>query len=320
MAKTTRLAKTLLRLLFPVFLLIIVGVAGASVWFTLQVSDPPSAHYLVTPEKYGQLSSRAAQVTEETWTNRDGSTSRGWLLRGSDNAPGVILFHKYGADRSHILNLGVKFNESTNFTVLMPDLRAHGENPSVKNTSFGGCESEDAMAAVEFLRGLKNSNQITIVGKDIGVYGVELGALAALNVASKDKSIKAIALDSVPRDSDELLTQTVGRRFPFASSVTTKLAKLGTYLYYFDGCYNREASCDVARRVENRSVLLIAGYDAPEFQDSTTKLAKCFGSSNRLESKFDLSPSGFSIVNSSMEQSEAYDQRVIDFFRRGLAE
>ncbi len=144
MAKTTRLVKTFLRLLLPAILLIILAVVGASVWLTYRTAAPPTAKYIMTPGQYGQLSSRGAQVTDETWSNKDGSTSRGWLLRGADNAPAVILFHKYGADRSHVLNLGVKLNESTNFTVLMPDLRAHGDNPSVKNTSFGGCESEDA--------------------------------------------------------------------------------------------------------------------------------------------------------------------------------
>lgn len=259
-------------------------------------------------------------MTEETWTNRDGSTSRGWLLRGADNAPGVILFHKYGTDRSHILNLGVKLNESTNFTVLMPDLRAHGENPSVKNTSFGGCEAEDAMATVEFLKNVKNANQITLVGKGIGVYGVELGSLAALNIAAKDKGIKAIALDSVPRDSDELVTRTVIRRFPFASGITSKLAGFGTYLYFYDGCYKRESACDVAKQVESRNVLLTSGFDEQDFQDSTTKLSKCFAANNKIESKFDLSPSGFSIINASIEQAESYEQRLIDFFRRSLLE
>jgi len=32
-----------------------------------------------------------------------------------------------------------------------------------------------------------------------------------------------------------------------------------------------------------------------------------------------LSPSGFSIINASLEQSEAYDQRLIDFFRNSLS-
>ncbi len=320
MAKTTRLAKTLSKLVFPAVLLIVLAIAGASVWLTYRAAEPPTARYLVTPEKYGQLSSRGAQVTDETWTNRDGSISRGWLLRGADNSPGVILYHKYGADRSHLLNLGVKLNESTNFTVLMPDLRAHGDNPTVKNTSFGGCEGSDALSAVEYLKNLKNSNQINLVGKDIGVYGIELGSLSALATASMDKGIKAIALDSVPRGSDELVTEVMMHRFPFASGITSKLAKFGTYIYYFDGCYKREAACDVAKQIENRNILLLSGFDEPQLQESTTKFAKCFAANNKIESKFDLSPSGFSIINASMEQSEAYDQRLIDFFRRSLLE
>ena len=138
MAMSTRLAKSLSKLIFPAILLVIAAIAAASVWLTYRTARPHTAIYLVTPEKYGQLSSRGAQVTDETWTNKHGSSSRGWLLRGAEKSPAVILFHKYGADRSYVLNLAVKLNESTNFTVLMPDLRAHGENAPVKNTSFGG--------------------------------------------------------------------------------------------------------------------------------------------------------------------------------------
>ena len=317
MAKATRLLKSFYRLLFPVILVIILAVAAGSVSLVYKASRPPTSRYLVTPEKYGQLSSRASQVTEETWKNRDGSSARGWLLRGSENAPGVVLLHKYGADRSHVFNLGVKLNESTNFTVLMPDERGHGENPPVKNVSFGGCEAEDTTSALEFLRDLKTPNQVTLVGKKLGIYGVEMGAIAALT-AARDKDVKAIALDSVPQDSDSLLKDSVERRFPFASFATVRLARLGTYLYFFDGCYKREATCDVARSIENRNVLLLAGLDAQEFQDSTAKMAKCFPAGNKIETKLDLSPSGFGIVNASMEQSEAYDQRLIDFFRQAL--
>ncbi len=318
MSNTTHLFKSLARLVLPAVFLIVIALVAESVWLIYTVSRPLTSVYLVTPAKYGQLSSRAAQVTEETWTNRDGSQTRGWLLRGTENAPAVILFHKYGADRSYVLNLGVKLNESTNFTVLMPDQRAHGENPLVKNASFGGCEAEDAVAAIEFLRGLKTPNQIGLIGQDIGIFGVEMGAMVAVSTAAKDEHIKAIALDSIPSDSDGVLNNSVGRRFPFASFVTTKLAQLGTRLYYFDGCYQREPVCETARKVQNRNILLLAGVDLPDFQDSTSKLSKCLPGSNKTESKLDLSPSGFGIVNASMEQSEAYDQRLIDFFRDSL--
>ncbi len=319
MAKTTRLFKSFSRLLFPVILLVAVAIVAGSVWMVYTSARPLNSRYIVTPDKYGQLSSRAAQVTEETWTNKDGSTSRGWLLRGTERAPAVILLHKFGADRSFVLNLGVKLNESTNFTVLMPDQRAHGEKPSVRNASFGGCETEDATAGIDFLRNLKTPTQTALVGKNIGIYGVEMGAMVALAVAAKEQGVKAIALDSAPQDSDSVLQESVDKRFPFASFATTKLAKLGTYLYFFDGCYKREPVCDTARKIENRDILLLAGVDAQDFQESTSKLSKCFPSSNKLESKLDLSPSGFSIINASMEQSESYDQRLIDFFRNSLS-
>lgn len=318
MAKTTRLFKSITRLLLPAVLLVTVSIVAGSVWLTYTAARPLKSTYLVTPQKYGQLSTRAAQVTDENWTNKDGSSSRGWLLRGADGAPAVILLHKYGADRSYVLNLGVKLNESTNFTVLMPDLRAHGENPLVENASFGGCETEDVSTAVEFLKNLKTPNQIGLISKNIGIFGVEMGAIVALNAAAKDQSIKAVAVDSVPADSDEVLAESVERRYPFASFATTRLAKLGTYMYYFDGCYQRQPLCETARGMANRDVMLLAGVDAKAFQDSTSKLGKCFPATSRIESKTDLSPSGFSMINASMEQSEAYDQRLIDFFRNSL--
>jgi pimeloyl-ACP methyl ester carboxylesterase len=230
----------------------------------------------------------------------------------------VILIHKYGADRSYVLNLGVKLNESTNFTVLMPDLRGHGENPSVQNASFGGCESEDLTSAIQYLRELKGPNGNSLVGQNIGVYGVEMGSLLALSAAAKDPSVKAIAVDSVPQDSDDVLRAAVVKRYPFASSATSRLAKLGTYLYYFDGCYRREGACATAGAIGNRNIMLLAGVDAPEFQESTGKVVKCFPNGNKLETGLGLSPSGYSNTNASIEQSDAYDQRLIDFFRNSL--
>ena len=318
MSTSTRLLKSFLRLLLPVLLLVFAAVAAGSVWLVYTTSRPIHAKYLVTPDKYGQLSARASQVTDETWSNLDGTTSRGWLLRGTENAPAVILLHRFGADRSYVLNLGVKLNESTNFTVLMPDLRGHGDNPPVQNSSFSGCESEDLKGALDFLRNLKTPNQTPQVSGNIGIYGVEMGGMAALNAASKDPNIKAIAVDSIPADSDGLLNSAVDRRFKAASSATAKLAALGTRLYYFDGCYQRQPLCEAARKINDRSVLMLAGIDGQGLQDATSKVAKCFPATNHVEGKYDLSPSGMNIINASVEQSGAYDQRLIDFFRESL--
>jgi pimeloyl-ACP methyl ester carboxylesterase len=240
-------------------------------------------------------------------------------LRGAPGAPAVILLHAYGADRSFVLNLGVKLNEATDFTVLMPDQRGHGDSPIVKFSSFGGCETEDAISAIKFLRGLKVDEQTALVGPHIGIYGTEMGALVAAFVASKDESIKALLLDSAPNDSNDLLESIVSKRFPFASSVTSKLAQFGTNFYFFNGCYRSDSVCENAKTIQNRQVLLLAGVENERLRTSTVSLTKCFPSSTKVESKTDLNPAGYNIINASLEQSEAYDQRVIDFFKQALS-
>lgn len=318
MAKINRLFKSFFRLLLPVGVLILIAFAASSVWMVYEISQPPVSVPLVTPAKYGQISSRGAQVTDEKWTNRDGTPVRGWLLRGTPNSPAVVLLHKYGTDRSHLLNLGVKLNEATNFTVLMPDQRGHGEGPGVKHSTFGGCEGDDVANAIEYLRSMKTPEQIPLVGKEVGIYGLELGALSGIFAASNDPTVKALVLDSVPADSDSMLENAISQRFPFASSITAKVASLGAYPYYYQGCYRRATSCEMARLMRDRRVMLLGGIDAPRFQDSTSKTGKCFPATTTVDSKTDLSPSGYSMTSASIELSEAYDQRVIDFLRQAL--
>jgi pimeloyl-ACP methyl ester carboxylesterase len=319
MGKTKRLVRSFWRLLLPVVLLVVFAVISSAIWLVHQMSVAPKAVYLVTPQQYGQLSSRGAQITDETWSNADGTQSRGWLLRGAPGAPAVILLHAYGADRSYLLNLGVKLNEATDFTVLMTDQRGHGDNPIVRFSSLGGAESEDVLAAVKFLRGIKIGEQTSLVGKDIGFYGTEMGALVASFAATKDESIKALVLDSVPNNSDDLLRTAIGKRYPFASFLTSRIARLGTQLYFFKGEYRNESVCGAAKELNNRQVLLLAGADNTNLQVSTIALNRCFPNSSKIESKTDLNPSGYNITNASLEQSEAYDRRVIDFFKQTLS-
>lgn len=318
MASTKRLFKSFSRLILPVLLL----VGGSLIVFGFLLAQKatfaPKASYLVTPAKYGQLSSRGAQITDETWQNLDGTTARGWLLRGTQGAPAVVLLHAYGADRSHVLNIGVKLNEATDYTILMPDLRGHGDTPHVKHSTFGGFEAEDTLAAIKFLRDQKPDGQTPLVGKSIGIYGTEMGALTGVFAAAKDENIKAMVLDSVPVDSDNLLAGATVKRYPFASFITTRVAELGSYMYFYNGGYRRDTACDAAKNLQNRQILLLAGADAPDFQASTTAAGRCFPNSTKIETKTDLNPSGYNITKASLEQSEAYDQRVIGFFRQAL--
>lgn len=318
MPSTKRFLRSFYRLLLPTVILVALAVIASSIWLLYQVSNPPKAAYLMTPDKYGRLSARAAQVTEENWTNRDGTTARGWLLRGAEGAPAVILLHRYGADRSWVLDLGVKLNEATNYTILMPDGRAHGENPLAQKTTFGGNEAEDMAAAIEYLGSLKNAARTgALTGKDIGIYGVEIGAFAGLVAAAKNENVKALALDSVPDSSNALLASVIDKKFPFASGLTSKIAAGGTYLFYIQDRYDRESVCQIAKSVTNRKILLLAGSNAPDYQESTRNLQNCLPADG-TQANLDLAFSNYGLNVASLEQKAIYDQRVIEFFKQTM--
>ena len=136
-----RFGKRLFKSLLPIALVIVLAVVGALSFVVYCVSRPEKRPYVVTPESFSRISGRAVKVTDVTWTNADGRNARGWLLKGAEGAPAVVVVHRYGGDRSWLFNLGVKINDTTNYTILWPDLRGHGENPPISWTALGGREA-----------------------------------------------------------------------------------------------------------------------------------------------------------------------------------
>src|SRR5215204_2331625 len=164
MSPRRRTGRKALTALLPILMLVVLALAGLTAWLVYSATRPPRRAHLVTPEQFLRLSDRGLRATEETWENHDGTRARGWLVRGAEGSPAVLLLHGYGADRSWLLNLGVKINETTNMTVLLPDLRGHGANPPVAASAFGATEAEDALAACDYLRGLKSQQGRALVG------------------------------------------------------------------------------------------------------------------------------------------------------------
>ncbi|HVS21005.1 MAG TPA: alpha/beta hydrolase, partial [Pyrinomonadaceae bacterium] len=229
----------------------------------------------------------------------------------------VILLHRYGADRSWLLNLGVKLNETTNFTVLLPDLRGHGENPPVNWTLFGSVDGDDATAAIDYLHTLKTTSGKPQVAGPIGMFGVELGAYAALDAAKRYPEVRALVLDSAPASPDDLIRAATTGHAAMNNAILQRLARWGMKVYSL-GKYQDIPSCDEARSLRNdERVLLLTGEGADPWNMSTLALAKCFANGS-VEVKKDLPLTGFNLPASTGEQEEAYDRPVIDFFDKAL--
>jgi pimeloyl-ACP methyl ester carboxylesterase len=295
----------------------VLAVVGSLSYIVYCVSRPAKRPYVVTPESFSQISGRALKVTDETWTTLDGRRARGWLLKGAEGAPAVVLLHRYGGDRSWLFNLGVKINETTGFTILWPDLRGHGENPPIKWSSLGGRDGDDLKAALNFLRSLKSENQKTLVAESFGAYGVELGAFSALKAARTEPQIKVLVLDSVSSSSDELLRAAISKCVGVDNSLVRSLSRIGMKTY-LTGNYEDDGTCDFASMIQDQRVLLLSGNDAGPLRDTTAALQKCFRVAGNVEVRTDLPLSGFSLPSATGEQSEAYDRIVIEFFARNL--
>ncbi len=317
MARRPRLGKKLVRSWLPILLLLVLALCAGFGWIVYGITRPTRRGYLVTPLTFAQISGPGLKATDETWRNRDGSGARGWLLRGAEGAPAVVLLHSYGADRSWLFNLGVKLNEATNFTILWPDLRGHGLDPPVKWTSFGSREGDDVLSALDYLKGLKTPKGQPLVGDRLGAYGVELGAFAALKAARQDQRVRVLVLDSVPPSPDALVHTAVTQNTGIDNRVLQYLAGLAVRVYFL-GRYDNAGACSFAGGLPNQRVLLLSGVDAASLHAATISLAKCFPNPTNIESKMDLPITGINLPSATGEQGEGYDRRVIEFLDTNL--
>lgn len=312
-----RLGKKLLKSLLPILLIVFVAILLAVGSIVYKITRPPSRAYLVTPKTFSQFSGSALKVTDETWRNRDGSSARGWLLKGTPGGPAVVLQHQYGGDRSWLFNLGIKINEATNFTILWPDLRSHGVDAPVKLTTFGTQEANDLAAAIDYLTSFEEDGGARLIGDRVGVYGVELGAYTAILAARQDARIQVLVLDSVPRDADQLVNSAIHQNLGVNYRPVSWLARTATRLY-FRGKQENVNTCEVAGVLRTQRILLLAGAEQSSFRDSTIALQNCLPNRAGLEVKTDLPLTGLSLPSATGEQGEAYDRPVIDFFSKSL--
>jgi len=315
MSPRSRLASRILKTFLPIVLVIVLVFVGICFWLVRSITRPPRGAYLVTPQSFSHVTGPMLQAQDVTWKNHDGTQARGWLIRGAAGAPAVILLHSYGADRSWLLNLAVKTNETTNFTVLWPDLRGHGENPPVNASTFGTVEGDDFTAAIDYLKTLKTTSGTPQVGPRIGLYGIELGAYAALDAAKRSPEVRALALDSIPGSPDDLVRAALKSRTGMNNGVLQFLARTALSVYAM-GKFVSTPSCDIARAIKGPRVLILAGAEGDPWRRTTLDTAPCF--SPPPEIKRDLPLTGANLPTSTGQQEEAYDRPLIEFLDKAL--
>jgi uncharacterized protein len=154
--------------------LIALGLYGAS-----QVISPPRCDHRDDPENWG------LPCDEVEFPALDGPRIKAWLARAAERGPAVIVVHGHGGNRhTSLAHASFLF---PSFSVLLPDLRGHGESDG-RHTSVGYFERRDVIAAAEYLRSLGYG--------PIGVLGISMGGAAAILAAAESAAIDAVISDS----------------------------------------------------------------------------------------------------------------------------
>jgi pimeloyl-ACP methyl ester carboxylesterase len=196
-----------------------------------------------TPKDFG------ADFKPVEFETEDGVTIRGWLLPAREGKATIIFSHGLFRSRRELLERAVDLWR-LGYGALLYDSRNHGESgPS--RTGLGYLERLDAKAAVNYLRE-KEANPGPVV-----LFGISMGASAALLAASETPEVAAVIADSSFlsfRDTtDHHINLFLGLpAFPLANEVRAFIE----WRAGFDG--DDLSPVDAVGRLGNRPVLFIA--------------------------------------------------------------
>ncbi|MCX6029124.1 MAG: alpha/beta fold hydrolase [Chloroflexi bacterium] len=135
-----------------------------------------------SPAEYGLAFEKIAFRTA------DGLTLRGWWIPAPDSDRAIITLHGYGGSMDPDVQYVPAFHEA-GFNVLMFDFRAHGRSDG-RICTIGYLERQDALAAVEFVRGRGIER--------IGMLGFSMGGIVAMLTAPRCPHVRAVISDGGP--------------------------------------------------------------------------------------------------------------------------
>ena len=122
-----------------------------------------------------------------TLTSQDGVSLSGWYIP-SRNKAAVILLHGHSGNRLGVMHQAEALVQA-GYGVLMFDLRAHGSSGG-RRFLRSQAGVDDVLTAVSYL-----SKRPEINPAGIGVMGVSVGGLFALQAAAQTVAIRAVAAD-----------------------------------------------------------------------------------------------------------------------------
>jgi pimeloyl-ACP methyl ester carboxylesterase len=180
--------------LLLVVLLVVVGFTGVRVWLVTHPDRSESASF-----DFGAM---LLQVDDVRFRAADGVELAAWLLEGNGTRPPVILCHDLGRSKASLVQHAIKLH-AAGYSVLLFDFRGHGDSHGTKS-ALGLHEKRDVLGALDFL-----ADHAGVEPGRVGVYGVGMGAHAAVLAAADREALRVLVLDGLYPDASGPLARRV---------------------------------------------------------------------------------------------------------------
>lgn len=233
-------------ILFKIILLIFIFTFFLA--FTLLIKNT----YLVSEYNYNQKEQDLKIPLEKVILfSKDNTMISAWILKYHSNSPTIILSHGFEGSKLNVLNVAKNLYKN-GYNCLLFDFRAHGESKG-KITTFGYREQEDLKAAINYI--LDNS---LIKNKNLGLYGISMGAAISILVSEEYEEIKAIVADS----SYPTLQEALERYFELLYHIPNWVIRYPIRLAYILRFFRDPKDISCLKRVEdihNKAIFFING-------------------------------------------------------------
>ncbi|HYK90494.1 MAG TPA: alpha/beta fold hydrolase [Acidobacteriota bacterium] len=287
------------RLILPAAIILVCGFLVFLGFLVNRVIHPGAVPEPVNPSSYLMTS------LDVHWTANDGFQMTGWWIPGLPSRPGILLVPGLGMGKSDALSLALLLHQD-GFNVLVYDVRGSGTSPQIAS-SLGLQDTDDMLAA---LRYVKSRRDLDV--KRLGIWGVDVGARAALQASAAFPEVRAIAADGAYERVLDMVDVRVRETF----GLQNRLLELGcrqAFRIMHIGAIsllNKRLDLDA---LSDRSILCIVGENRKDLGRLTNAIYL------RLRPQKEITTLRTSRIRTmSGEELRDYDRQVATFFHLNL--
>ena len=276
------------------FFFMILATAAISGYLVYRMISPAQSHSDFDLKNFpGHPETLAYTVAGE-------GSREGWFFPGLKSAPAVVLCPAYQSSRGELLTLASTLQDHQ-YNVFLIDFSAQGSNGG--HTTLGFREVAELRAAIDAV-----ANRGDVDPNRFGVWGVNLGAYAALSEATGDRRVRAVAVESPYDRPEEMVGLLVNRSGLGSLPLVAPMARWG--FGWINYKYRKVPPLRVnLGKLTGVAQLYLESPDDPVLAGYTSKLFR----DSPLPHELAVLPHG-NYGGMLDEEKHNYENRIVSFF------